>query len=256
MPPTSRSGSAAASSISASSGTTSAKKSCSPRSLKRGTSSRSSARGRPTAAGGRSTGGSDGRGRARPRPPACATVPSRCESGGGPCRSFRGKGLWQKVRFAKRRLQQRSAGAGVRPRHRGGPSRSTRAIASADETRSCWTIRPRSAWPILASRPGSWPMPRQSRGAGTHSAADVPADPNRCRRPARTEAESQGCPRSLRRTEPGLVLLGDDRGSSRRSGTWMRSATRCPIGFAPFADEVVGIIRPIFEPDGTDRTEP
>jgi hypothetical protein len=29
--------------------------------------------------------------------------------------------------------------------------------------------------------------------------------------------------------------------------------TRCPQGFAPFADEILGIIRPIFEPDESDR---
>jgi hypothetical protein len=173
-----------------------------------------------------------------------------------PLPRLRGKGLWQKVRFAKQQaFYNKSAGlvfvidtegdhpTQLKELQRGRdfelPAYPT-AVGVAHPCIEAWLLADASAI---------------SRALGLTQRAAVPEEP-----------ESLPAPCKDRNQNPKAVLgrcAGRDRPLSSAETTRIVQAirdlnairNRCPISFAPFADEVIGIIGPIFETNESDPAD-
>jgi hypothetical protein len=206
-----------------------------------------------------------GRGGDEPEPPTTGVLPilvhglcDRPESmrvRRRPLPFLQGKSLWQKVRFAKRQASSNgSAGLvfvvdtegnhpGQRDQLRRGRDFELQiypaAIGVAHPCIEAWLLADASAI---------------SRAMGLTQKPDVPAEPetlpapcqDRGRNPKLLLARCAGRNRLLSSAETTRIV------QEIRDLDVIRK--RCPTSFTPFADEVVGIIRPIFETDGSDRT--
>lgn len=160
---------------------------------------------------------------------------------------LQGKGLWQKVRFAKRQAFN-SGSAGLvfvldtEGDHPGQLEQLQRGRDSEllDDPAAVGVAHPCiEAW-LLAD--GS----AISRAMGLSQRVDVPAAPeslpapckDRNQNPKAVLGRCAGQQRPLSASETTRIVQGIHDVNAIR--------TYCPIGFAPFADEVIGIIKPIF----------
>jgi hypothetical protein len=162
---------------------------------------------------------------------------------------LQGKGLWQKVRFAKRQAAgNRSAGlvfvVDTEGNHPGQLEelRHGRDSGLPDYPTAIGVAHPCiEAW-LLADGPAI------SRALELTQRVEVPAEP-----------ESLPAPCKDRNRNPKAILGrcgGQDRPLSSAQTTRIAREirdldtirARCPKGFTPFAEEVVSYIRPIFEP--------
>ncbi len=93
-----------------------------------------------------------------------------------------------------------------------------------------------------------------SRAMGLTQRANVPAQPESVPAPCQDRTQN---PKILLAQCAGLnrlVTSADTTRIAQEIRDLDAIRTRCPMSFAPFADEVVGIIKPIFETNGSDRT--
>jgi hypothetical protein len=169
---------------------------------------------------------------------------------------LQGKGLWQKVRFAKRQAFN-SGSAGLvfvldtEGKHPGQLEQLRRGRDSEllDYPAAVGVAHPRIESWLLADASAI------SRALGLARRAEIPEEP-----------ESLPAPCKDRKQNPKAVLgrcAGQDRPLSSAQTTSIVQEirdlsairTRCPIGFAPFAEEVAGNIRPIFETNQNDRAD-
>jgi hypothetical protein len=168
---------------------------------------------------------------------------------------LQGKGLWQKVRFAKRNAFN-SGSAGlvfVLDTEGDHPGQLEQLQRGRDSELLDYPAAVGVAHPCVEA----WLLADASaiaRALGLARRVDVPAEP-----------ESLPAPCKDRDQNPKAVLgrcVGRNRPLSSAETTGIVHAirhlnlirTRCPIGFAPFADEVVGIIKPIFEKNSGDES--
>jgi hypothetical protein len=173
-----------------------------------------------------------------------------------PLQFLQGKGLWQKVRFAKRQAYyNRSAGLvfvkdteGDHPRQlqelqRGRDFELPQYPAAVGVAHPCieaWLLTDASAI---------------KRAIGLAQQPDVPADPELLPPPRRDRVQNP------------KVVLGRCAGKNQPLSSEKASKianeirdlnavrTRCPISFAPFADEVIERIRPLFRRDASEPRE-
>lgn len=205
-----------------------------------------------------------GRGDDQPAPPTAGVVPifvhRLCDRPKSmrvrrrPLPFLQGKGLWQKVRFAKRQsFNSGSSGlvfvldtegnhpGQLRELQRGRNFELTEYPAAVGVAHPCI-----EAW-LLADASAL------SQAMGLAQQTQVPAQPeslpapckNRGQNPKILLSRCAGLNRPLSSAEATRIALLQDLDSIR---------TRCPASFAPFADEVIGIIRPIFKMNGSDPT--
>ncbi len=205
-----------------------------------------------------------GRGGDQPKPPTTGVLPilvhRLCERPESmrvrkrPLQFLQGKSLWQKVKFAKRQaFYNGSAGLvfvvdteGSHPGQldqlrRGRDSELLEYAAAVGVAHPCI-----EAW-LLADASAI------SRAMGLTRSADVPAYPealpapcqDRSHNPKRILAQCSGQDRHLSSEETTRIV------KEIRDLNAIRAC--CPQSFVPFADEVIGSIRPIFEADGSDQ---
>jgi hypothetical protein len=207
-----------------------------------------------------------GKGGDQPEAPTAGVVPilvhRLCDRPGSmrvrrrPLPSLQRKSLWQKVQFAKRQAYYNgSAGfafvVDTEGDHPGQLEQLQRgrdfelreypaAVGVAHPCIEAWLLADASAI---------------SRVLGLAQRADVPEAP-----------ESLPAPCKDRKQNPKAVLgrcAGQERPLSSAQTTRIVQEirdldairTRCPISFAPFAEDVVGIIRPLFETDEPNRAD-
>jgi hypothetical protein len=205
-----------------------------------------------------------GRGDEQPAPPTDGVVPifvhRLCNRPGTmrvrrrPLPFLQGKGLWQKVRFAKRQaFNSGSAGlvfvldtegnhpGQLRELQRGRDyelKEYPTAVGAAHPCIEAWLLADASALsramglalqPQLPAEPESLPAPCKDRG---HN-------------PKVLLSRCAGLNRPLSSAEAARIALLQDLQAIRN---------RCPASFAPFADEVIGVIRPIFRTNESDPT--
>jgi hypothetical protein len=168
---------------------------------------------------------------------------------------LQGKGLWQKVRFAKRQASS-SGSAGlvyVLDTEGDHPGQLDQLRRGRDSELRTYPAAIGVAHPCIEA----WLLADAvaiTRALGLGERANVPSEP-----------ESLPAPCKDRNQNPKAHLArcaGRDRHLSSAETTRIVQEirdlsairTRCPMRFAPFADEVVGMIRPIFETDESDRT--
>lgn len=168
-----------------------------------------------------------------------------------PLPRLRGKGLWQKVRFAKQQaFYNQSAGlVFVIDTEGDHPGQLKELQRGRDFELPDYPAAVGVAHPCIEA----WLLADASaiaRALGLARRIDVPAEP-----------ESLPAPCKDRDQNPKALLArcaGQERPLSSAQTTRIAQEirdpdairTRCPQGFAPFADEVVARIRPIFEPPG------
>jgi hypothetical protein len=205
-----------------------------------------------------------GRGDDQPGPPTAGVVPifvhRLCDRPNSmrvrrrPLPFLHGKGLWQKVRFAKRQsFNSGSAGlvfvldtegnhpGQLRELQRGRNFELPEYPAAVGVAHPCI-----EAW-LLADASAL------SRAMGLALQPQVPAKPESLPAPFKDRSQNPkillsrcaGLNRPLSSAETTRIALIQDLDAIR---------TRCPTSFAPFADEVIGIIRPIFKTTGSDPT--
>jgi hypothetical protein len=207
-----------------------------------------------------------GRGSNQPEPPTSGVVPVLVHRLCGrpdsmrvrrrPLPFLQCKGLWQKVRFAKRQaVGNKSAGlvfvvdTEVNHPGRWEELRRGRDSELLDYPAAIGVAHPCiEAWLLVDG-------PAISRALGLAQRIEVPAEP-----------ESLPAPCKDRNRNPKAILgrcAGQDQPLSSAQTTRIAQEirdldtirARCPNGFAPFAQEVVGYIRPIFEPPEGGRTD-
>jgi hypothetical protein len=168
---------------------------------------------------------------------------------------LQGKGLWQKVRFAKRNAFN-SGSAGLvfvldtEGNHPG-------QLEQLQRGRDSELLDYRAAVGVAHPCVEAWLLADASaiaRALGLTRRVDVPAEPealpapckDRDRNPKAILGRCAGRNRPLSSAETtGIVHAIRDLDSIR---------TRCPIGFAPFADEIVVIIKAIFDKSSGDES--
>lgn len=206
-----------------------------------------------------------GRGKDQPEPPTTGVVPilvhGLCGRPGSmrvrqrPLQFLQGKGLWQKVRFAKRQaFYSGSAGlvfvVDTEGNHPGQLEqlRQGRDSELLDYPAAVGVSHPCiEAW-LLADASAI------SRGMGLAQRADVPEEPESLPAPCQDRGQN---PKVIlaRCAEVNRTLSSAE---TTRIVQEIRDldaiCTRCPTSFAPFADEILRIIRPIFETDEGNRT--
>jgi hypothetical protein len=208
-----------------------------------------------------------GRGAFEPEAPATGVVPrlvhQLCEQPDSmrvrrrPLPFLQGKGLWQKVRFAKRQAFN-SGSAGlvfVLDTEGNHPGRLQQLVRGRDFELLEYPAAVGVAHPCIEA----WLLSDASalmRAIGLARLPSVPSEP-----------ELLPAPHHDRNHNPKIVLgrcAGLNRPLSSKETTRIAMElrdlnairTRCPASFAPFADEVVGRIRPLFKPKCIDRAAP
>ena len=169
---------------------------------------------------------------------------------------LQGKGLWQKVRFAKRQAFN-SGSAGlvfVLDTEGDHPGQRDQLWRGRDSELLDYPAAIGVAHPCIEA----WLLADASaitRAMGLTHRADVPEEP-----------ESLPAPRKDRNQNPKAVLgrcAGRNQTLSAAETTRIVQEIRdlsairdrCPIGFAPFADEVIGIIKPVFKVIESDSAD-
>jgi hypothetical protein len=205
-----------------------------------------------------------GRGADRPEPPTTGVLPilvhGLCDRPQAmrvrhrPLPFLQGKGLWQKVRFAQRQASS-SGSAGlvfVLDTEGNHPGQLEQLQRGRDSELPEYPTAVGVAHPCIEA----WLLVDAaaiSRAMGLAQRANVPAEPeslpapcqDRSQNPKACLARCAGLNRHLSSAETTRIV------QEIRDLNVIR--THCPMSFAPFADEVIGIIRPIFETPGRDQ---
>jgi hypothetical protein len=169
---------------------------------------------------------------------------------------LQGKGLWQKVRFAKRNAFN-SGSAGLvfvldtEGNHTGQLEQLQRGRDSEllDYPTAVGVAHPCiEAW-LLADASAI------ARALGLTQRVDVPEEPESLPAPCkdRNRNPKTVLSRCSRRNRP--LSSAETTGIVQAIRDLNLIRARCPIGFAPFAEEVVGNIRPIFKTNESDKAD-
>ena len=205
-----------------------------------------------------------GRGDEQPAPPTTGVVPifvhRLCDRPGSmrvrrrPLPFLQGKGLWQKVRFAKRQsFNSGSAGLVFVVDTEGNhPGQLQELMRGRDFELAGYRSAVGVAHPCIEA----WLLADAlaiSRAMGLSLLPQVPAEPESLPAPCKDRVHNPkillsrcaGLNRPLSSTEATRVALLQDLQAIR---------SRCQSSFAPFADEIIEIIKPIFMTNGSDPT--
>ena len=170
-----------------------------------------------------------------------------------PIAMLEGKGLWQKVRFAKHQAHGRSAGAVFAKDSEGGTRELQQTKADLKKGRdSCLAKFPMAigvAHPCIES----WLL---ADGPAIRQTLKLPRTPTVPDKPEELPAprqDSNDNPKEVLRKLAGATTkelpAKEMDGIAKAMNDMDLMRKRCPLGFAPFADEVDEYISPLFSPE-------